>query len=140
MKLVVRRHNNALHPADDLSWEVFDKLPRDKLLSCEVWVRGRNPEFLSRYWAVLSVAADHHDDWDDRSDVDHWVRLRIPMTHTKYTIGTDVVIELRSIAIDAMSVEDFETFYEKAMALLSEKIGSDVESLAEAAWERQKGK
>ena len=139
MKLVVRKVASSLHPIGDESWQSFDKLKRDR--DYVVTVRlTRNAEFLSRYWSVLSVAVDHCDAWDDREDVDHWVRVQIPWMREEYVVEEDgtIVVRLKSIAADEMDEETFERFYTRAMELISAKIGTDIESLAAEAWNRSK--
>jgi len=138
-QFLVKKVSSSLHPYDDASWEAFDKLPRDKPLLITV-KQSRNPEFLARYWAILSVAVDHSDAWVDRDDVHHWLRVQVPWMRDSYMIEEDgtMVVTLKSTAIDSMKEDEFERYYERAMELISEKIGTDIESLAAEVWNRKR--
>lgn len=140
MKLIVKKQASSLHPSDQASWDVFDKLPVGKELVCEIKTRGRTAEFLSRYWSILTVAVDHSEAWDDRDDVDHWVRMQIPWMREEYMVEEDgtVIVRLKSISIEEMDTETFDKFYERAMQLISAKIGTDIETIAAEVWARKK--
>ena len=136
-RLIVRPMGGVLHPVGRASIEAFEKLkPVPHVVAVK---RSRNPDFLRRYWSICAVAADFGDDWDDREDVDHWVRMQIPSMRDTHIVEEDgsVIVRLRSISCDEMDETDFDEFYQRAMELLSAKIGTDVETLAREAWNRE---
>lgn len=138
-KIIVRRIGSSLHPVGAESIAAVERLKSSQ--SYVVTVRkSRNPDFLRRYWSICAVAADFGDEWDDREDVDHWVRMQIPWMREQYTAEDDgtVIVRLRSISCDDMDETEFDKFYERAMELISEKIGTDVETLATEAWNRER--
>jgi hypothetical protein len=96
--------------------------------------KSRNLDHLKKYWVICAAAAAADHEWDDREDADHWVRVSIPWMREQYRLGpTRIGIRLKSISVDEMDQAEFDKFYERAVELLSMRVGTDVEQLSKEA-------
>lgn len=132
-EMLMKKVGGALRPDGDQSWEVFETVRASKSVLVTVH-QPRNPDHLKKYWAVCAAVADADPGFDDREDADHWVRVSIPWMRKEYRLGDGrVSVRPKSIALGAMDQEEFERFYERAIALWSERLGMDAEQLRDEA-------
>jgi hypothetical protein len=129
-EMILRKEGGSLHPVgdpDDMSWKVFDRIPNHTTVVVTVH-KSRNIEHLAKYWVLCRFVADFDAEFDEQTDVDNWLRLSIPWMREEYELGDGKVrVKLKSISIDEMDQTEFELFYDRAVELLSARIGRDVE-------------
>ena len=112
-----------------VSWEVFDKIPDDTVIHATIR-KSRQPEHLVKYWAMLGDAVKFDREFDHADDLDAWIRLSIPEMRDEFTIVRGkLVVRLKSIALDQMDQTEFQRFYDKAVELVTERIGRDPETI-----------
>jgi hypothetical protein len=126
-EMILRRDGGTLRPDGDESWEVMDKIPHGSTVVVTVR-KSRNPDHLKKYWALCAFAARFDTEYDDRHDIDEWLRLSVPWMRDEITLGDGRVrVKTKSISIDEMEQIEFDRFYERAVELLSMRLGKDIE-------------
>ena len=131
LELTMERDGRCLKPADQFSSELFDSITTKKPVVVTIH-QARNPQHHSKLWALASKVADFDDDFTDAEDAVEWAKMHIPSMRQSMTLtdGT-VVVKLRSIAWASMDQLRFERFYDRALYLWSQKIGTDPLTLLE---------
>lgn len=131
--IFMRKLGRGLFPDGDEAHDAFDAIGQGKGVLVLI-KQPRNIDLLKRYWSILHVAVDTCDAFDDPEDADHWCRVNVPWMRHEYVVGERVYIRVKSIAVEEMPEDEFRKFYGRSMELLSEKIGEDIEVLAEHCW------
>jgi hypothetical protein len=129
-EMIMRRVGGSLRPEgepDDRSWNVFDRIPNDSTVVVTVR-KSRNPQHLAKYWVLCGFVARFDKEYDHQEDIDDWLRLSIPWMREEIVLGDGRVrVKTKSINLDEMEQLEFDRFYERAVELLSMRLGRDVE-------------
>ena len=128
-EILMRKSGNALLPASNYDQELLDEIHSERAMVVEIH-QVRNPQFLRKYWALASAVSRFDKHFHDAREADRWVRRQIPNMHRRYLEhdGT-LVIEYQSIAMGNMDETAFSNFYDRALYLWAERIGTDPETL-----------
>jgi hypothetical protein len=96
--------------------------------------QARNPEHHNKIWAIAAKVADHDDDFLDADDAMDWVKMHIPNMRSIVVMNDGrTVVRTKSISFASMDQIRFNRFYDRALYLWAEKIGTDPETLLEQA-------
>ncbi len=133
----MQRDGGCLRPYGDAAWDTFDGIRTNKPVIVTVH-QARNPEHHAKLWALAAKVADFDPEFTDAEDAVDWVKEQIPNMHRKEAkVGRDgtivVRIRLKSISFASMDQLAFNRFYDRAVWLWSQRIGTDPETLLEEA-------
>jgi hypothetical protein len=131
-KLTMIKEGGRLCPYGDVAWEEFDSIPHGKIVTVTVH-QSRNPLHHAKLWALATKVANFDPEFQDAEHAVAWVKRMIPGMHKRYKMGDVLVIELKSINFESMDQIRFNRFYDRALWLWSERIGTDPEQLEQAA-------
>lgn len=125
IKIVAYRQGMMLRPYGEASEAELERVPqKPKLVTLEVR-QPRNPRHLAKYWCILQRAADTDPEFTDPHEVDDWIRQRLRMWKEFKDWDGRMVVRLDSIGAENMDQIRFAAFYDRAMWLLSERLGID---------------
>jgi hypothetical protein len=127
------RDGGCLRPVGQASWDAFDSVRTTKPVIVTVH-QARNPEHHNKIWAIAAKVADHDDDFLDADDAMDWVKMHIPNMRSIVVMNDGrTVVRTKSISFASMDQIRFNRFYDRALYLWAEKIGTDPETLLEQA-------
>ncbi len=92
----------------------------------------RNPKHHDRIWSIYQIVADNDPALETADMVSEWVKIKLGYVDYKMEVDGQVFIVTRSIAFESMDQIKFKLFYDRAVKLLCERLGIDVESLLDA--------
>lgn len=133
LEIVMKRDGGCLRPYGDAEWEKFDAIRTKRPVIVTVH-QARNPEHTAKLWAIASRVANFDPEFSDAEDAVEWVKEQIPNMHTREVKvrrdGTmEVRIKTKSISEASMDQLAFSRFYDRALWLWAERIGTDPETL-----------
>lgn len=135
-RLFIRRAQGFV-PADIMAEDAMNKVAVGSTVMLTVR-RPRNPAHHRKLFALFSVVLEQTDRWADSTVLLEDLKLATGLFETRVSALTGMPYPVpASISFAAMSQDRFETWYAKAIRVLSEHLGTDVEALgrevAEAA-------
>ena len=131
LELTMERDGRCLKPADQFSSEIFDSITTKKPVVVTIH-QARNPQHHSKLWALASKVADFDDDFTDAEDAVEWAKMHIPSMRKEIILNDGrAAIRTKSIAWASMDQLRFERFYDRALYLWAQKIGTDPLTLLE---------
>lgn len=122
------RRGNCLVPADFAAEDWLQAVPQGKEVLID-WRKPRHPENHRHFFAILKVAVEALDQYDDvESLLD---ALKIACRHVRPVVTADgeVVLIPKSINFAAMGEEEFKRFKNRALYYLSGILGYDATTL-----------
>jgi hypothetical protein len=129
VRLVATREGHALVPWGEAASVEFERIPPAKLVVVQV-LRRRNPQHLSKYWLVLQRVAANDPEFKTAEQVHQFVKVKLRHFDTFIDEATGrVLIRTKSIGVASMDQIEFNGFYDRAMYVLSQRLGIDVEAL-----------
>jgi hypothetical protein len=82
------------------------------------------------YWSVLAeVVTATGDRWCDVEDLHESVKIRLRMLRGVSMLGGGVRYVTQSISFESMDEGQFKTFFDKAMAVITEDTGIDTQAI-----------
>lgn len=135
-RLFIRRPQGFV-PADIMSEEAMNKVPVGSTVMLTVR-RPRNVSHHRKLFALFHVVLEQTDRWADATVLLEDLKLATGLFETRVSALTGMPYPVpASISFAAMSQSRFEDWYAKAIRVLSDHLGTDVETLgrevAEAA-------
>lgn len=135
-RLFIRRPQGFV-PADAMAEEAMNKVAVGSTVMLTVR-RPRNPAHHRKLFALFHVVLEQTDRWADATVLLEDLKLATGLFETRVSALTGMPYPVpASISFAAMSQDRFEAWYAKAIRVLSEHFGTDVETLgrevAEAA-------
>ena len=124
------REGNHFVPADIAAQEMLEKIPEGKAVLLD-HRRPRSPENHRHFFAILRVALQHLDGYQNEDALLDAVKLAVG--HVRYVRRTNgEVIDLpATINFGAMPEDEFKRFKNRALYVLGELIGTDPVQLLE---------
>lgn len=135
-RLFIRRPQGFV-PADIMAEDAMNKVAVGSTVMLTVR-RPRNPAHHRKLFALFSVVLEQTDRWADSTVLLEDLKLATGLFETRVSALTGMPYPVpASISFAAMSQDRFEAWYAKAIRVLSDHLGTDVEALgrevAEAA-------
>ena len=129
LELLMLRDGGRLGPVDDYSWELFETIRTTKPVVVLVH-QARNPLHNSKLWSLAQKVADFDPEFVDATSAVEWVKYHLKMFEKLEVkpCGT-VVVRLKSICFASMDQLRFNNFYDRAVWLWSQRIGTNPELL-----------
>lgn len=125
IKLLAYRDRAVLRPWGEAAEIDFDRIPqRPKFITIEVR-QPRNPEHLAKYWVICQRVAGTDPEFTDAEDVHEWIKVRLRMFKEYKDWDGRILIRTKSISVESMDQIKFASFYDRALWLLSERLGID---------------
>lgn len=137
-EILMVRDGGVLRPYTDIDWDIFKTIEAKKPVLVTLH-QPRNPDHHRKLWKLATVVANFDPIFRDAEDVVRWLKRHIPWMHKRYK-GRDgsMIIELESISFASMDQTKFNALYERAMELLTERLGCNPETLLEQIDEPQR--
>lgn len=137
MHIWLERTLNGCKPADEESSTVLKRIPLGTTFEADVKTRRpRSGAWHRRYWALMSMIADNCE----RVEIEPGVWLPITSSESahvackyltglfdSYAIKGGVVRLLKSTAFDAMTLDEWTTYWQRLLRAVHEKILPGVE-------------
>lgn len=124
------RRPQGFVPADIMAEEAMQKVP----VGAQVLLTVRKPRNVHHHrklFALLNLAVEQTDRWADAAILLEDLKLATGLFETRVSALTGMPYPVpASISFAAMSQDRFEQWYRKAVAVLSEHLGTDVETLS----------
>jgi hypothetical protein len=124
------RRPQGFVPADMMADEFMQKVP----VGAEVLItirKPRNPKHHRKLFALLNVTLQQTDRWADATVLLEDLKLATGLFETRVSALSGMPYPVpASISFAAMSQDRFELWYDKAIRVLSEHLGTDVEALS----------
>lgn len=133
MKTMMVRRGLALYPLDGLAQAEIEELPERKPLKTVV-TKARSVPQHRLYFAMLKKVVENLDQDLTKDDLHEWMKLRLGCTKEVRQRNGEIVTVPSSIAFENMDQIEFETFFRKAVVLITEHI---IPGLGSAALERE---
>ena len=129
------RRPQGFVPADIHAEDFLNTVPigREVLLSIR---KPRNPGHHRRLFGLLKVTLDQTDRWADSTVLLEDLKLATGLFETRVSAFTGMPYPVAaSISFASMNQDRFEAWYAKAIAVLSDHLGTDVDTLAQEVWQ-----
>lgn len=122
----------VLAPFDTFSEDALSKLPEGKIVLANVST-PRNVKQHRLFFAVLKIVVENNETWGDVSSLKDAILVALKYVDAGTTLKGQMFFVPKSISFGSMTQEDFDTFFQKAMALITGEIipGMDEQSLME---------
>lgn len=129
LQITMRKSNGVLVPADRYSEAEFQKVRENKAVIVTVH-QARNPDHHAKFWAVAALVADNDDHFHDAEAAVEWAKIKTPwmIRSWKDDFGR-IIVQTKSSDWASMDQLTFNKFYDRSIALWSERLGVDVETL-----------
>ena len=128
----MKRDGGVLRPYTDIDHDLFKQIDSKRPVMVSVH-QPRNPDHHRKLWALAAKVADFDKDFVDAEHAVEWVKLHIPNMHKEYRMRDGkLAIATKSINFASMDQVRFNRFYDRALFLWSERIGTDPETLLNA--------
>jgi hypothetical protein len=125
-KVILRREGNTLVPADEDSLAAVLSFKEGAELIGDLH-GARNIKHLRKFWVLASIVGDAMD--VPREVVKKDVAIALGFTTTWLDHAGRVHVDAASIAVEKMTQEVFNQFFEKAVNVMAGWIGSDHKDL-----------
>ena len=119
--VIKQRLTGALFPADAVSREAFDALPRLRngdAFRC-VLTAPRNPKRNRWFHALLTVVGEAYD--EPMEAVKVWLKFRLGLVE-KYRVGDRIIEIPRSVSFAAMDEFEFARFCDRSVRVIAEEL------------------
>jgi hypothetical protein len=129
VKFVGYRDGGRIFPWGEYSADAIMQIPeKPKLITFEAR-QNRNPKHLNLYWKIVNRVAENDPELTDPQDLHDWIKIRLGMFKEFKDWDGRILVRAKSISVEAMDQIHFKNFYDRAMWLLSERIGMSPEEL-----------
>lgn len=122
--LFVRRHKMTLIPAGPFDAERLAMLPPNADIEISVSHRRSHPHE-RLYWAALTNVCRATDAFPTAMKLHKALKRALGYVVVERQLDGSEVVELDSTAFDAMTQEEFKTYFDQAMQKLAEVFGVD---------------
>lgn len=127
-RLFIRRAQGFV-PADLMAEDAMNKVAVGSTVMLTVR-RPRNPSHHRKLFALFHVVLEQTDRWADSTVLLEDLKLATGLFETRVSALTGMPYPVpASISFAAMSQDRFEAWYAKAIRVLSDHLGTDVEAL-----------
>ncbi len=122
------RRGKCLVPADFVAEEWLDAIPEGKEVLID-WRKPRHPENHRHFFAILRLAVEHIDSYDDTESL--LDALKIACNHVRPVMKADgeMIFLPKSINFASLGEEEFKRFKNRALYVLSRILGFDAVTL-----------
>jgi hypothetical protein len=126
MKIFLRKHLNALHPADAEAEEHLKKIKPGVVFSAEI-KRPRNFENHKRLFALLKIVVENQEVFKSVEQLKEALKLELGYVDLIRTMSGDVVQKPKSINFASMNEDDFQVFFSRSIDVIIKHILPGVE-------------
>lgn len=123
---------SGLVPTTEETTELFARLNAEKPCRIEV-KQPRNGKHSSKYWAILGNAARNTETYANSQKLHEAILMQLGMYEPIIVILPNgekrAHVELESISYAAKDQAKFAEFYERAMGIIAQDLGFDIEEL-----------
>jgi hypothetical protein len=139
---IFQRKGSTLVPFDAETLEELREFHENQTIRCKLYGVEKDRSYiqLKLYWQCCKLVAANNDDpeWQTKDAVDFQVRveLRFYKRDRIKVIGNQVLFELRSISYKELPHIQACNYFDRALDVMSNKIGVDVKTLTRNAQEQ----
>lgn len=122
---IVRMTPSGLAPASGFDADELARFPRGTEFDLKPRTRRSLPQHRT-YWKALSRAVEATGRWPSREALHKALKINAGLVEPILNLRGQIVgMQANSTALDAMPQHEFQAYFERAMADLSEAIGYD---------------
>lgn len=123
-KIIMRRGQYGLLPADTAQQEAFDDLPWHVDLAVEV-KRPRHPQHHRLFFSLLNLTVHNTDDFPTVDLLLTWLKIKLGHVETIIWESGKTYYVPKSINFASMDQESFRKFFDRALDAIVQKYGWD---------------
>jgi len=122
---IVRLRGELLSPASQFDAEELARHPNGTEFDLVARTKRSHPQ-LRLYWKALTLAVEATGRWPSREALHVALKINCGIVAPILNLKGQVTgMQANSTALDQMSQVEFQDYFEKSMAMLSEAIGQD---------------
>lgn len=130
---IVRLTSTGIAPVSALDAEELGRFPRGTEFDLKPRTRRSLPQHRA-YWKALSLAVEATGRWPSREALHKALKINAGLVEPIMNMRGQIVgMQANSTALDQMPQHEFQAYFERAMADLSEAIGFDALAWMDAA-------
>lgn len=130
---IVRLSHGGLAPVSQFDAEEIGRFVRGTEFDLVARTRRSLPQHRT-YWKALTKAVEATDRWPTREALHKALKIHCGLVEPIMDLkGRIVGMQANSTALDAMTQQEFQEYFTRAMAALSEALGHDALAWMEAA-------
>lgn len=137
-KTLFVKRGGALHPADAVAQEAFDRIPDGTVVELSI-TRPRNERQHRLYWALLGICIEMQPGPNrfPNKDVLHETLKVATGYYVTYKIGNRDAIKILSTSYESMDQQAFREYFDRVADLMCKHIlpGMEAGDLKDAAYE-----
>lgn len=134
--LFAKKSGQALWASDRRTKDTLDKIKEGAIVRVDV-KQPRNAAHSRKYWAILHIVADNTEVYDDAESLHEAIKLRLGMYDVEVVDvpgGKPVpMVRFQSISFASMDQLRFRDFYDRAMSVIRNDMGFDIDALEREA-------
>jgi hypothetical protein len=119
--LLCRRIGGALWPVDEESKKLARRLPAKKPVAIRL-VAERSREQLALYWQVLGRVVDATGRWHTPEELHLALKIATGRVGTVHLLDGRAVLVPASTAFDQMTQDEFQSYFDAAMRIVTDEI------------------
>ena len=124
--IYLRKHLNALHPADSEAENHLKKVKPGVVFSAEI-KRPRNYENHKRYFALLNLAFENQEKFKSVDQLKEAIKFELGYTELIRKMDGTFVEKPKSINFATMNETDFQTYFSKSIDVIIKYVLPGVE-------------
>lgn len=123
--ILVQSIGGRLAPVSAMDAELLDALPRSVDLEVTIKHRKRSLPQQGLYWKMLSEVVKSTDKFPTPGHLHDEIKMALGYTEQRVTFDGLVYYRADSTAFDKMDAGQFKDYFDKAVALIADKLGVD---------------
>lgn len=129
-KIYLKKHLNALHPADEEATEYLKKIKPGQAISCEV-KKPRNYENHKRLFSLLKLVVENQERFKTVDQLKEAIKFELGYTETIQTFDGRFIVKAKSINFASMDEIKFRDFFSRSIDVILKYVlpGTDREEL-----------
>ena len=113
MEVYCQINNNRLIPEHDSDYQKLKGINRDVIYKLVI-TRPRNYLFLKKFFALLNLAYENQDVFNNLDDMRDWLTMKAGF-YTRVNTPTGEIFKPKSISFAGMQEDEFENVYNRVM-------------------------
>lgn len=103
-------------------------LASGEIHACEL-KRERNLKQHNMYFALCALVADNTDNFNSKDEVDYYIRIKCGLVDFQIICEDKTIVKPKSLQFAKMSQEKFEYFFDKALQVMCNILGTTEKEL-----------
>jgi heterodisulfide reductase subunit B len=126
VKIYLKKHLNALHPADEEAAEYLKKVKSGVAVSCEM-KRPRNYANHRRYFSLLKLAFENQENFKSLDQLKEAIKFELGYTELIRKFDGTFIEKAKSINFASMNEDEFQKYFSMSIDVILKFILPGVE-------------